>query len=112
MRRCAGPELGGARAPRSVQKSCESLAPLARGWTSALALSRVLDRGEQRGIADRARDPVEREVDVNQLATGLAPQVAREVAQRRANDLGRSVWLWEAGADSNDDGEEFAPVLD
>jgi len=47
--------------------------------------------------------------DGTQLASGLPPETARKTAQRRANDLGRSVWLWEAGAE--EDGEEFTPEV-
>ena len=45
--------------------------------------------------------------DGTQLCNGLSPEVARAAAQRRADDLGRSVWLWQA--DSEGDGEEFTP---
>lgn len=46
----------------------------------------------------------------NQLTTGLSVHTAREVAQRKADERGESVWLYECPTgDDGDDGEEIRP---
>lgn len=52
--------------------------------------------------------------DGNQLTVGLQEHNARKIAQERANELGKSVWLWEMnrGEDDIDEGEEFVPESD
>jgi hypothetical protein len=48
--------------------------------------------------------------DGNQLCNGLQAHNARKVAQQRANDLGKPVWLWESPAsEDSGDGERFDP---
>lgn len=49
--------------------------------------------------------------DGNELCSGLSPEsYAREVAQRHANRLGESVYLYEIGSD--DEAEEITPEAD
>jgi hypothetical protein len=50
--------------------------------------------------------------DGNQLTIGLQAHNARKIAQERANELGRSVWLWESPAsEGSGDGERFDPEI-
>lgn len=48
--------------------------------------------------------------DGNQLCNGLQEHNARRLAQQRANDLGKPVWLWETPAsEDSGEGERFDP---
>lgn len=50
--------------------------------------------------------------DGNQLTTGLPARLAREAAQHRADDLGRSVWLYQVSTPEDPgpfDSEEIRP---